>query len=462
MSSEEATTDLFDSLREYRGPNRFYRLGTKKSLAIDSLGLFSNDINDSAIPSYVNTSEMSVRALISTPAVDRVGDIIIPTGMKFDNFRLNPAVLWQHGLDDGLTKPIGKAEDPNGNLEIQVSDQGVISKSWFARSCPIAAQIFELIAEKIVRGVSVRETPIKSHLDRRDNQQVMIVDECDLEEWSFCAIAVQPEAVAKCVSRNRLDGRTINPSIMKSLNAICPPSSKSGIGFVEKKMADFKTAQDALVDDMDKDPATNPADETGDTLDGTGDTAIETEASGDPEEDNKLGRQGIGLAHDDIKCLRGKLRGVIKCMEHPEVKDVLQGVHDRLGDEKVTLEGAREAHYPESSALKDEDMSDDGGSAGHGDDQDSAMKSMLNAFKPAQYKAHAVTSLIKSVLKSEKNLSADGRKKLLTAMEAQTILIAQSASHKPAEKSRQAEKKTEIPDDKAKRLLEDLESRLAS
>ncbi|WP_373649221.1 hypothetical protein [Schlesneria sp. DSM 10557] len=58
---------------------------------------------------------MSARAVISTDAIDRVGDQLIPRGCRLENYAKNPVVLWAHGLE-GIAQPIGTSLSPEGTL----------------------------------------------------------------------------------------------------------------------------------------------------------------------------------------------------------------------------------------------------------------------------------------------------------------------------------------------------------
>ena len=212
-----------------RRPGRHYRLSTESpSLAFELTG-----------QPYVDRSAMSAKAVISTATVDRVGDVLIPKGCQISNFVKNPVVLWAHGLE-GSGRPIGTSRDPDGNVAIVITDEDVQATSWFSQSSLEASQIFELIDEGIVRATSVRETPIKSHV-RHDPEagDLVIVEEWELEEWSWCAVGVNPDAVAKALHRNRLGGQPIIPSIRKSLTVVAPTLRRFGVGLpLEKNVTD--------------------------------------------------------------------------------------------------------------------------------------------------------------------------------------------------------------------------------
>src|SRR4051812_41355949 len=84
------------------------RLGRIYKLAPGVMAL--DTVSDAAI----DESAMSATAIISTPTPDRVRDSMVPRGCLLDDYKNNPVVLWEHGFN--LSLPIGKSEDPSGNL----------------------------------------------------------------------------------------------------------------------------------------------------------------------------------------------------------------------------------------------------------------------------------------------------------------------------------------------------------
>lgn len=57
----------------------------------------------------VSQSERSLVARINTAGIDRFKTVIDPKGGRFDNYRKNPVVLWEHGKDPRhFTDPIGR------------------------------------------------------------------------------------------------------------------------------------------------------------------------------------------------------------------------------------------------------------------------------------------------------------------------------------------------------------------
>lgn len=334
---------------------------------------------------YVDREKMSARAIISTATEDRVGDILNPRGCLLKNYAKNPVVLYGHGLEN-ITTPIGTSCDPDGNLDIEINDDYVLATCYFSKKSLEAGQIFELVDEGIIRATSVRETPKSFKKSYVNGSPVNLVDKWDLEEWSWCAIGVNPDAVAKALS-TRFDGRRLSPSIMKSLNAVMPAKRVTGKGF-ESTM---KTDKDP---DNDGDDDTNPATDT----DQDGGTGVEGLAS------MPYGAQLIAAYHGALSAANKKAESGMGAMEHPHATPAMRAALDSVKDAMTALRGVHSEHYPKCQ-LKD-DMGDDmvGDDT---DDSESEMKAWL-AKGCNQLTLKGASATLAS-LKSARNLTPSQR-----------------------------------------------------
>ena len=396
--TDAATESLITNVlgNRVRRPGRHYLLsdgGT--SLAIDITG-----------QPYVDRKAMSARAVISTATIDRVGDVLIPQGCQLSNFAKNPVVLWAHGLE-GIGCPIATSRDPNGDLSVTISDTDVQATAWFSQSSLEAAQIFELIDEGIVRATSVRETPIKSHI-RRDLEHgdVVVVEEWDLEEWSWCAVGVNPDAVAKALDRNRLGGHPISPSILKSLSAVAPAIQRYGRGLpMEKILKD--TSQP--VDDDDANVSTD-------------DSANESDDEGFHPTTRPYGSTVVSAAHASLDEACRNIAEAIGPLENPVVKESLQGILTLLEEQVLVLEGLHSSNYPNQPQLKDD--SADGDDSGDGDQ----MKAFLASGQVATLPLFGVGNRLKGLIVA-RNLTRNQRRTLTNLSQQWNRLISQAKSH---------------------------------
>lgn len=397
----------------------------------------------------VDRGRMAATAIISTPVVDRVGDVLNPLGCKLDNYRNNPAVLWAHGFDD-ITLPVGKSEDPDGNLSVSISEEGVAATCFFSQRSLEAAQIFELVDEGVVRGTSVRETPIVSSF-QRDQQygDLLIVDEWDLEEWSWCCVGVNPEAVAKALGRNRLAGKPIVPSILKSLSAVAPSLKHYGKGFdpaetvpVKKRYtpAQLKAMSDedltkakadaenpeAITDEEKRRKAEEPAETDVET-----ETETETESTDGTEPGNTpYGAQVVSAVHSAIAGAVANIEQAMGPLENPEVKAALSDIMAALGDQCTALEGVYTAQYPDQPALKADTGKDAEGVE--------SMKAFLASGRLPQLQMAGIGARLKS-LTAAKNLNAEQRGVIGGIVGHLARLGQQAKSYKPAAKSAQTD-----------------------
>lgn len=378
---------------------------------------------------------MSAKALISTPTKDRVGDILDPAGCKLDNYRKNPVVLWGHGIE-GVSQPIGSSEDPDGNLSIEITDEGVWATCYFAQKSLIANQIFQLIDEGVVRATSVRETPLKMQTlrDRETGELLAHVSEWDLEEWSWCSIGVNPDAVAKTIDRGKLCGKAIHKSIMKSLKAAAPKRTTQGIGInlPEEKVVnmDDEVEDDGLkskkkADKVEKKPADEiPAeDKPG---------AKQSDTDNDDPASCPYGQQFLQASHAKLKDAIDTIGAAYGANEHPDVKDGMKQVLTNLKGELTTIQGIHAATYPTAKCLKSDDI-EGGEPAGMNDDADDEemkMKSFL-ALGANGYQMQGIIAQCKS-LSTASNLTSSQRKLLADVIDHQSRLLASSKSLKAA------------------------------
>jgi len=174
---------------------------------------------------------MSARAIINTPREDREGDIIVPRGVHLENFRKNPVVLWEHGLGE-ITRPIAKCQHPDGNLALEVEEHQISATSYFTDKSLESLQIFHLIVEGLVRATSVRAVPIKSSTRKTSNHGMGIVlEEWELIEWSWGALGVNPDAIARTIHRGTIEGHKITEPLLKSLKSVLSPVIKTVPGW---------------------------------------------------------------------------------------------------------------------------------------------------------------------------------------------------------------------------------------
>jgi len=124
---------------------------------------------------------------ISTVDKDRDGDIVRPEGMKNDNYRKNPVVLWAHRSGD---LPIGKS------LWEKADDKGIRSKLQFDLKREFSREVFRMYSEDFLKAFSIGFRPLK--LNRMEEEGRFMgyeFIEWELLEYSGCPVPANPNAL---------------------------------------------------------------------------------------------------------------------------------------------------------------------------------------------------------------------------------------------------------------------------
>lgn len=152
-----------------------------------------------------DASQMVIRSVITTAAPDRVGDVVLPQGLRnAEEFLRNPVVLWAHRRD---LPPIGRC------LRLEVLNDRVIADTQFARGVPFAEDVFKLYEQGILRGWSIGFVPRRVMPTRHGTHYV----EWDLLEYSAVPVPENPAAltlaIAKGLIRDESMKRLLVPSV---------------------------------------------------------------------------------------------------------------------------------------------------------------------------------------------------------------------------------------------------------
>jgi HK97 family phage prohead protease len=123
-----------------------------------------------------------VRAIASTDAVDRHGDIVRQSGWRLEPYRKNPIILFGHDHQ----QPIGRA------VSVALEKGRLLVEIEFATGAR-AEEIFGLVRSGVVRGISVGFLPLK-HKMREDGRGLEFT-EAELLEISIVSVPANPEAL---------------------------------------------------------------------------------------------------------------------------------------------------------------------------------------------------------------------------------------------------------------------------
>ncbi|CAN5231746.1 hypothetical protein BH11PLA2_BH11PLA2_21700 [soil metagenome] len=165
--------------------------------------MVSNIRNDPAARTLsVDSGKMIVRSVITTAQPDRVGDVVIPTGLKnVEDYLINPVVLWAH--DRLRVPPIGLCE------WLDVQPHRVVAQTRFAQDVRFAEDVFRLYEQGVLRGWSIGFLPRKATPIRKGNGTSLEVREWDLLEYSAVPIPENPGALTIALQKGFVKDPTL-------------------------------------------------------------------------------------------------------------------------------------------------------------------------------------------------------------------------------------------------------------
>lgn len=192
------------------------------------------------LPSAVDEQRMSASAIITTPDVDRVGDIVRPEGCRLDAYMRNDVVFFGHQMEPipvgrchygGLTVPVTRE-----NLAVRVSPADVRATCFFDQDGPVGLQYFGLVKRGMITAVSIGFDPVSQPIPIKaagTYKQGFEYPEWDLLEFSFCGTACNPYAgliisdaameIRSFLDRGMIEGEKIAPIVRKSLLPLAAP-----------------------------------------------------------------------------------------------------------------------------------------------------------------------------------------------------------------------------------------------
>ncbi len=150
----------------------------------------------------VDRAERTIVATVNTGAVDRYRTVIVPEGGRFENYRRNPVVLYNH---DGARFPVGK------NLWIKADKRRILAKTKFlpAGRDELADKVFDLYEAGFLHAWSISFDPIDAGAPTADEIRrrpelaacKQVFRAWDLLEYSCVTIPANPEAARQARSR---------------------------------------------------------------------------------------------------------------------------------------------------------------------------------------------------------------------------------------------------------------------
>jgi len=145
----------------------------------------------------VDDEERTVTAIISTDAIDRDREVILPKGVNLDEYEKNKIVLWSHQYDE---LPIAKA------LWVKKGRKGITAKIKFATTAK-AEEIYQLFKGKFLKAFSIGfmvnnshpPTPAEIKKTPEWAEVHRIIDDSELLEFSSVNVGSNRGALAIAV-----------------------------------------------------------------------------------------------------------------------------------------------------------------------------------------------------------------------------------------------------------------------
>jgi len=134
--------------------------------------------------------EKAIVHYISTPDIDRGGDVVDPKGMDDKDFAKSPSVWYNHEyMWNPHAKPIGKS------AWRKKKDEGVLAKTVFSKTSIEADDIYNLHKEGIIGSWSIGFTVPEGGIEHDVKKNITYINKWKLFEYSSAPLAMNPNAL---------------------------------------------------------------------------------------------------------------------------------------------------------------------------------------------------------------------------------------------------------------------------
>jgi len=131
-----------------------------------------------------------IEGFANKATVDRGDEMIATDAWDLSNYKKNPVILYNHGMDKLGGTPIGKA------LEVRPTEDGLFLKVQISKSkAPDIQMIRDLIEERILRAFSVGFNPIQTENVDLDGKSIRKITKAELFEVSVVGIPMNQDSL---------------------------------------------------------------------------------------------------------------------------------------------------------------------------------------------------------------------------------------------------------------------------
>ena len=200
--------------------------------------------------------ERTVTAVVSSASVDRDREIILPKGIKLDEFRKNPVILWAH---DYGQLPVARAmwvDVKRGKLEVKIEfpAEGKYEQS---------DAVYEMFKDGLLSAFSIGFIALDGHNPTPDEikkkpewaEARFVYTKTELLEISVVPVPANAEAVATAVGKGlsipsglptfHEAGKAADPAPVEAASAPPQPSHADTVSEVRKGIQAFRDGFDA-------------------------------------------------------------------------------------------------------------------------------------------------------------------------------------------------------------------------
>lgn len=175
----------------------------------------------------IDRENFTMRFVMSTPEVDRHGEVIDQRGWDFGPFLKNPVVLWGHDQSIPAVGKVVSIETVNGNTE------GVVK--FAVKENPQAKILFDLYAEGFMAAVSVGFMNLKWMYD--EMLDVVTLLENQLFELSLVNVPANASALSKAIEKG-IDVSKLGINVENGTTTIEDKFKNLGVRVEKKEIED--------------------------------------------------------------------------------------------------------------------------------------------------------------------------------------------------------------------------------
>lgn len=241
-------------------------------------------------------SDRVIRFRASTNKTDRHGTIVVPAGIRLENYLQNPVFVWAHA-EEIAPQP----EDVLGRtVNLERSETGLVVDVEFAPAelNAKAEQCLQMVRARYLNAISIAFGKLRSH----EENGVKIYDETDLLEISLVIVPSNPEALALRALRGSMKRGEACKALGIEEGASQEDKDRAIRQYLEQEERKLREAM--------AEPAAETEARADKDPDGDGDAGGDADGDGDGEKDPE--KRGLRAAVKLLTAEVGELRAQIE------------------------------------------------------------------------------------------------------------------------------------------------------